>query len=112
MDHFVEHLHCVLCRLWCGAESHTAVSGILSLNIMIKGFDTFPSIVLRAFQGIGGAGNFALGTAMATELVPPTQYPAVAVSIAAVYALSLLVGPIMGGALSSNATWRWCFLIK
>lgn len=27
-------------------------------------------------------------------------------------ALALLLGPIIGGAIAANTTWRWIFLIK
>lgn len=30
----------------------------------------------------------------------------------AVFALSSVVGPLMGGAFTDHLTWRWCFYIK
>jgi MFS family permease len=68
--------------------------------------------VLRAFQGVGGAGCFAIATAMMSDMVAPEKLAKYVANLSAVYALSLLVGPILGGALSSNSTWRWVFLIK
>ncbi|KAH7070078.1 major facilitator superfamily domain-containing protein, partial [Paraphoma chrysanthemicola] len=68
--------------------------------------------ILRAFQGIGGAGCFAVATAMMSDMVPPEKLAKYVANLSAVYALSLLVGPIIGGALSSNSTWRWVFLIN
>jgi MFS family permease len=49
---------------------------------------------------------------MMTEMVPPEKYAKYVANLSAVYALSLLAGPIIGGAISSNATWRLVFLIK
>jgi MFS family permease len=49
---------------------------------------------------------------MMTELVPPEQYAKYVANLSTVYALSLLIGPIIGGAISSNSTWRWVFLLK
>ncbi|KAF2009361.1 MFS multidrug transporter-like protein [Aaosphaeria arxii CBS 175.79] len=69
-------------------------------------------IIFRAFQGIGGAGCFSLATAMMTELVPPETYSKYVANLSTVYALSLLCGPILGGAISSRASWRWIFLIN
>ncbi|PVI01613.1 MFS general substrate transporter [Periconia macrospinosa] len=69
-------------------------------------------IVFRAFQGIGGGGCFALGVTMITDLVPPQKWAAFGTNIAIVYAISLLAGPIMGGAISERTTWRWVFLIN
>jgi MFS family permease len=49
---------------------------------------------------------------MMSDMVPPEKLAKYAANLSAVYALSLLVGPIVGGALSSTTTWRWVFLIK
>ena len=69
-------------------------------------------IIFRAFQGIGGAGNYSLCAAIVLELVPPEKYAKYTSSVAIVYALSLLLGPIFGGAISESSTWRWVFLLK
>ncbi|KAF1973917.1 MFS general substrate transporter [Bimuria novae-zelandiae CBS 107.79] len=69
-------------------------------------------IVFRAFQGIGGGGCNALGVTMITDLVPPGKWAAFGTYIALVYAISLLAGPIMGGAISERTSWRWVFLIN
>jgi MFS family permease len=49
---------------------------------------------------------------MISDMVPPDKFAKYAANLSAVYALSLLAGPIIGGALSSNTTWRWVFIIK
>lgn len=59
---------------------------------------------LRAFQGVGGSGCFAVATAMMSDMVAPDKLAKYAANLSAVYALSLLVGPILGGALSSYST--------
>ncbi|KAE8163989.1 MFS general substrate transporter [Aspergillus tamarii] len=69
-------------------------------------------IIFRAFQGIGGAGNYSLCAAIVLELVPPEKYAKYTSSVAIVYALSLLLGPIFGGAISESSTWRWVFLLN
>lgn len=79
---------------------------------MIEWELTLLSTVLRAFQGVGGAGCFAVATVMMSDMVPPEKLAKYVANLSTVYALSLLVGPIIGGALSSNTTWRWVFLIK
>ncbi|KAF2251689.1 putative multidrug resistance protein fnx1 [Trematosphaeria pertusa] len=69
-------------------------------------------IILRAFQGVGGAGCFALASVMLTELVPPEKLAQYVANLSTVYAISLLCGPIIGGAISSRSTWRWVFLLN
>ena len=73
---------------------------------------TASRIVFRTFQGIGGGGCFALGITMITDLVPPEKWATFGTNIAIVYAISLLAGPIIGGAISELTTWRWVFLLK
>ncbi|ORX95042.1 major facilitator superfamily domain-containing protein [Clohesyomyces aquaticus] len=69
-------------------------------------------IICRAFQGAGGAGCFGLGSIMAFELVPHAQYAGLTAFMSIVYSLSLVVGPIMGGAINNSTTWRWVFLLN
>ncbi|PSN69770.1 MFS general substrate transporter [Corynespora cassiicola Philippines] len=69
-------------------------------------------IILRSFQGIRGAGCFAVACAMLTELVPSSMLAAYTAKLSLVYAISLLIGPIIGGAISSDSTWRWAFLLN
>ncbi|KAG6362567.1 hypothetical protein INS49_007659 [Diaporthe citri] len=69
-------------------------------------------IILRAFQGIGGGGCFSLCTIMVLDLVPPEKYAEFVASISVTNALALLVGPIVGGAIDANTTWRWIFIIN
>lgn len=69
-------------------------------------------IVFRAFQGLGGGGSYSLGTIITTELVPKTQYTAATARLSICVSLGLLLGPIIGGAISANTTWRWIFIIN
>lgn len=69
-------------------------------------------ITFRAFQGLGGGGNFALGSIIFIELVPKESYPKYTSMVSVVFSLSLLLGPIFGGALNHSGTWRWIFLLK
>ena len=68
--------------------------------------------MFRAFQGIGGAGNYALSTVILIELVPSHKYAKYTSNVSIVYSLSLLLGPILGGVISERSTWRWIFLLK
>ncbi|KAI1169315.1 putative multidrug resistance protein fnx1 [Nemania serpens] len=69
-------------------------------------------IIFRAFQGVGGGGCWSLTTILVFELVPPEKYAKFVANISIVNALALLLGPIIGGAIASHATWRWIFIIN
>jgi MFS family permease len=49
---------------------------------------------------------------MVIESVPPADYPKYGAMVVIVVAIAMLVGPIIGGAVSSAGLWRWVFLIK
>jgi MFS family permease len=63
-------------------------------------------------QGFGASGLYALCMVIFFELVPPSKFAAYSGLVASVFALSLLFGPIWGGAIVKSSTWRWVFLFK
>lgn len=46
------------------------------------------------------------------EMVPPSKYPTFTSVVSAIFAVSLLLGPLIGGAINNNTTWRWVFILK
>ncbi|KAG9201297.1 hypothetical protein G6514_005845 [Epicoccum nigrum] len=69
-------------------------------------------IIFRAFQGMGGGGCFSVPTVICLELVPKDKYAALTSFISLVFSSSMIAGPIVGGAISKNTTWRWVFLLN
>ncbi|KAB5584990.1 drug resistance transporter EmrB/QacA subfamily [Coniochaeta sp. 2T2.1] len=69
-------------------------------------------IILRAFQGIGGSGIYSMVLFLAPKLVPMTEYGKYIGIISSVFALASVTGPLVGGAISSNTSWRWVFLLN
>ncbi|KAK4998335.1 hypothetical protein LTR66_002423 [Elasticomyces elasticus] len=69
-------------------------------------------IVGRAVAGIGAAGILAGSVVTVTRIVPLNKQPGMNGLLGAVFGIAIILGPLIGGALTSNTTWRWCFYIN
>ena len=69
-------------------------------------------IVVRIFQGVGGAMVFATGIAILTSVYPPQERGKVlGIAVAAVY-IGLSCGPFFGGWLTQHFSWRSIFIVN
>ncbi len=69
-------------------------------------------IIGRCVQGAGGAFMFSTSSGIITAAFPPSERGrALGLSVTAVY-LGLTAGPVVGGLIVSNASWRWIFFIN
>ncbi|TGO27878.1 hypothetical protein BPAE_0035g00210 [Botrytis paeoniae] len=72
-------------------------------------------IIMRAFEGIGGGGINAMCFVVLPEMVPTSKYPLYATVLSSTFAISALLGPLIGGAVSTNGnhtSWRWIFIMN
>ncbi len=77
-------------------------------------------ILFRAIQGIGGAGLFALPFIVIADLFPPAERGRYQGLVGAVFGISSVLGPLVGGLLADHgdalvpgvAGWRWVFLVN
>ncbi|KAI9151238.1 Efflux pump FUS6 [Paramyrothecium foliicola] len=69
-------------------------------------------IILRGLQGVAGGGCWALSAIILVELVPPPKLPQMVARTGVAIVLAMVSGPIMGGVISDNTTWRWIFLLN
>jgi MFS family permease len=71
-----------------------------------------PIILLgRTLQGAGSGGSLSLIEIIITDLVP-LQYRGVYFGMNAVaWAIGSAISPLIGGALTQKASWRWIFWI-
>jgi len=69
-------------------------------------------IAFRALQGIGGGILFSSAFAVVGDLFAPAERAKWQGLISAVFGISSVVGPLLGGYLTDHTSWRWCFYIN
>ncbi|KAL0141946.1 major facilitator superfamily domain-containing protein [Mucor lusitanicus] len=69
-------------------------------------------IVCRAIAGIGGASIFSMVFIIIADLVPLEKRGSYQGIVNAVFALSSVFGPLIGGSFTDYVTWRWNFYIN
>jgi EmrB/QacA subfamily drug resistance transporter len=66
----------------------------------------------RAIQGIGGGGLMLLAQAIIADVVPARERGKYMGVMGAVFGLSSVVGPLLGGWFTESLSWRWGFWLN
>ena len=69
-------------------------------------------VIFRAIQGVGAGGLFPLTLAMVAMIVPPRDRGRYQGLIGSVFAGASIIGPLIGGFIVDNASWRWIFFVN
>ncbi|HEY7179264.1 MAG TPA: MFS transporter [Gaiella sp.] len=69
-------------------------------------------IVFRALQGLGGGGLIVVTIAAIADVVSPRERGRYQGYFGAVFGVSTVVGPLLGGFFVDNLSWRWIFYVN
>ncbi|MFT4200565.1 MDR family MFS transporter [Gordonia sp. (in: high G+C Gram-positive bacteria)] len=69
-------------------------------------------IAFRAIQGIGAGGITVTATALIADVIPLRERGKYQGAMGAVFGVTTVVGPLMGGLFTDHLSWRWAFYVN
>ncbi|CAN5195093.1 MDR family MFS transporter [soil metagenome] len=100
--------------LWGRRWPFLVAIGLFTLASAGAGFaNTLGELVLwRGIQGLGGGGLMILSQAIIADIVSAKERGKYMGPMGALFGISSVIGPLLGGAFTEHANWRWCFWIN
>jgi EmrB/QacA subfamily drug resistance transporter len=98
-----------------GRRNTVVVSvGLFLLGSALCGFATSMEFLIfaRALQGLGGGGLFVLALSVIGDVIAPRDRGKVQGVFAAVFGVSSVVGPLIGGWFVEAFSWHWIFFVN
>ena len=74
--------------------------------------DMYQLIAFRAVQGLGAGGLMTLAFAIIGDVISPRERGRYQGYFGAVFGVSSVIGPLIGGFLVDQASWRWVFYVN
>ncbi|XBH20871.1 MDR family MFS transporter [Jonesiaceae bacterium BS-20] len=74
--------------------------------------DFWTFVVFRAIQGLGGGGLMILSQAIIADITPASERGKYMGPLGAIFGLSAIAGPLLGGFFVDHLTWQWAFYIN
>ncbi|VEU20979.1 DEKNAAC101847 [Brettanomyces naardenensis] len=94
----------------------TLLSGlvIFELGSLVAGVSTSMNMFIggRAIQGVGAAAVQTITMVIATEITTIDKKPILFATMSLTFVFSSVLGPVIGGAFGTYASWRWCFYLN
>ncbi|MHB8718583.1 MAG: MDR family MFS transporter [Candidatus Dormibacteria bacterium] len=69
-------------------------------------------IIFRGIQGLGAGAIFPIALAVIGDLFSPAERGRYQGLFGAVFGLSFIIGPFLGGVLTDNLSWHWIFYVN
>src|SRR5499427_3948888 len=88
--------------------------GLFTLSSILCGFapNLNALLLFRVLQGLGGGGMVPVAQSILADAFPPTKRGQAFAVFGVAVVVAPVVGPTLGGWLSDNLSWQWCFLIN
>ncbi len=74
--------------------------------------DFWTFVTFRAMQGLGAGGLMILSQAIIADIVPANERGKYLGPLGAIFGISAVAGPLLGGFFVDHLTWQWAFYIN
>jgi DHA2 family multidrug resistance protein len=87
---------------------------LFTLSSLLCGFapNLNALLLFRIMQGVGGGGMVPVAQSILADAFPPAKRGQAFAVFGVAVVVAPVVGPTLGGWLSDNVSWEWCFLIN
>lgn len=98
LSHFWGRQQLLLISLVCFTVGIILCTVACDFTVMLTG---------RCIQGVGGGGIITLTQVIFCDIVPLRVRPKYFSLVLLMWSIGTIIGPLIGGSLVENASWRW-----
>ncbi len=103
-----------LAKMFGRKPFYLASVSLFAVSSVLCGFawDLQSLLFFRVLQGLGGGGMVPISQSILADSFPPAKRGQAFALFGVAVVVAPVIGPTLGGWLSDNWGWRWCFLIN